>query len=200
MRLSLHDAAGKPWALFAIKSSPNLNLRRDLWIVILSVLTAILWIYEIGLLLNHRYSVSTKNLYKLDSVKMLERAYKQVPAKSTVPDAIEFEDENRKTFIISGTRYRAIRKNSRLYDTLQYGNIAMTILTDKVGYANYYIKDKTKPIEVYDVVLGQTSFIDLNKANRFEYSRHILVLISYSAVYIVCLAVYLNSRRKMRTT
>jgi len=79
-----------------------LNLRRDLWIVILSILAAILWTYEIKRLLNNRYSLSTKNLYKLDSVKMLERAYKQIPAKSTVPDAIEFEDENRKTFIISG--------------------------------------------------------------------------------------------------
>jgi len=49
----------------------------------------------------------------------------------------------------------------------------MTILTDKVGYANYFDKNNRRPIEVYDLVLGQTSFIELDQANRFEHSRHI---------------------------
>ena len=126
---------------------------------------------------------------------MLERAYKKFAAKSPIPD-IEFEDGKRKTFLLDGPRYSAIPKNSKLYDTLQYSGLVMTILTDKKGYFDYFNDNNHDPIEVYNVIVGKTSFIELNHINNSEHSRRISLLIFFTIVYVISLIFYFYYKKK----
>src|SRR5688572_4021166 len=67
----------------------------------------------------YRYS----DLHKIDSVKLLDRAFF---AGGRSGKRIQFNDENNKTFRISGSSYSAIIDKDSLYDTLQYSNSIMT--------------------------------------------------------------------------
>lgn len=108
--------------------------------------------------------------------------------------SIEFEDESRKTFSISSSRYSALSKTSNLYDTLQYSGLVMNVFTDQEGYDRYYNKNNSNKIEVYDIQIGGTSFINLAEVNSKEYNSRLSTMIFISIVYGICLIFYFYKR------
>lgn len=125
---------------------------------------------------------------------MLTRAFIVVAGKSS--KSIEFEDENRKTFSISGPRHSTLAKKSGLYDTLQYSNLVMSVFTSREGYNKYNDKSNDDKIEVYDIQIGETSFINLDEVNSKEYDRRLSLVIFFSIAYGISLIFYFHNRMK----
>ena len=143
---------------------------------------------------NGSYILRQADLFKIDSVKMLSRAYIIGGGKSS--KSIEFDDENRKTFSISGPRHSALSKKSRLYDTLQYSGLIMSVLTDKEGFDRFKNKKNSEKINVYDIQIGGTSFINLEEVNNKEYDRRLSLVIFFSIAYGIYLIFYFHYRMK----
>lgn len=143
------------------------------------------------------YSVNKNDLFKIDSVRMLSRAFMLTGKNSR---GIEFEDEKRKTFIITGSRYDAITDESKLYDTLQYSALIMTVFTNKTGLDNYCSKDNTDKIEVYNIQVGETYFINLNNINKNEHDNRKSTIVFLLAAYCVALVYYFRQRMKNNNT
>ena len=126
--------------------------RNTVFIVIATAILIVALAFQFNSLNTGSYAVNKNEIFKIDSVKMLTRAFMLTGKNSK---GIEFEDENKKTFTITGSRYDAISDESKLYDTLQYSALVMTVFTDKTGVDNYRNKDNTDNIEVYNIV-GET--------------------------------------------
>jgi hypothetical protein len=143
-------------------------------------------IFQISILQNKSYVLTKADLFTLDSVRMLSRAY--IIGKSR---AIKFDDETNKTFWISGSRNSAVADFSKLYDTLQYSELVMKIYTDKTGYNNYIDKQNSNPIEVYGIEIGNKSYISLSGVNKNQRQGEITILIFCSVVYCIFLSIHL---------
>lgn len=125
---------------------------------------------------------------------MLSRAFIVGNGKSST--SIEFEDENGKTFSINGPRYTALSGKSDLYDTLQYSRLVISVLTDKEGLGRYNNKSDNSKIDVYDIRIGATSFISLDRINKEEHDRRLSLIIFFSIAYGIYLLVYFHYRKK----
>jgi hypothetical protein len=125
---------------------------------------------------------------------MLSRAYIIGGGKSS--KSIEFEDEKRNTYSISGPRHSALSKKSELYDTLQYSGLTMSVLTDKEGFESYKNKSNSDKIDVYDIQIGGASFISLDEVNSKEYNRILSLVIFFSIAYGIYLIFYFHYKMK----
>ena len=141
--------------------------------------------------------LTKSDLFPIDSVRMLSRAYIIGGGKSS-SKSIQFDDETYKTFWITSSRYLAVNDFSKLYDTLQYSDLVMKIYTDKGGYNNHFDKRNKDKIEVYGIEVGNTSYIPLNDINKEERGRRTSILIFFTVAY--CIFVLVHFVRIWRTT
>ncbi|SHG05162.1 hypothetical protein SAMN02745131_04190 [Flavisolibacter ginsengisoli DSM 18119] len=146
-------------------------------------------ISQIIVLLNKSYVLTKSDLFHIDSVRMLSRAYIIGGGKSS-SKSIQFGDETYKTFWITSSRYLAVNDFSRLYDTLQYSDLVMKIYTDKEGYNNYFDKKNKDKIEVYGIEVGNTSYIPLDDINEEESGRRTSILIFFTIAYFIFVLVH----------
>lgn len=130
---------------------------------------------------------------RIDNIKLAGRAYTNSPARANGPNQIEFHDYKEHEFLISGSNFKAIDTN-QLYDTLKYDGIVFSILTDENGYKTFYKINNDRRIEVYDIIIGNTSFIKLEKINNAELNKRYFHLILLFATYISCLIYYFWSK------
>jgi hypothetical protein len=154
-------------------------------------------IFQITALSRKSYVLTKSDLFPIDSVRMLSRAYKG--GTKTTTD-IHFDDETYKTFWITGSRYQAITDTeiSKLYDTLQYSDLVMKIYTDKEGYKNYFDKNNKDKIEVYGIEIGGREYIPIDKVNKDEREGRISILIFFTIAY--CIFILIHLVRVLRTT
>jgi hypothetical protein len=138
---------------------------------------------------NKSYVLTKSDLFPIDSVRMLSRAYIIGGGKSS-SKSIQFDDETYKTFWITSSRYLAVNDFSRLYDTLQYSDLVMKIYTDKEGYKNYFDKKNKDKIEVYGIEVGNTSYIPLDDINKEERGRRTSILIFFTIAYFIFVLVH----------
>lgn len=142
-------------------------------------------------------SVLTKSdLYKLDSVKMLERAYYVHSAKMST-SGIEFEDSRYKSFRITGSSWNTIINRNELYDTLQYSQTYLTIFTNKEGFKNYYSKNNNDKIDVLGLDIGIKSYIKLNELNDDDKKRKYEMMLFFSFFYVIFLLIHFYRILKM---
>jgi hypothetical protein len=167
------------------------NLKRDLWIVLVTVIAITFWSIQ---LTKKVTQIHSNDLYKLDSIRLLSRAFTNGPAKSNRPNEIEFEDETRKLFKISGSRFSA--SSPSLYDKLQYSELVMTILTDKKGYSDYLNSRDKNPIQVYNIIIDSVSYIDIEGINNSENSKRSTSFIATFIIYCIILTFYFYYRNK----
>jgi hypothetical protein len=139
-------------------------------------------IFQIIALSSKSYVITKSDLFRIDNVRMLSRAYIIGGGKSS-SKSIQFEDEAYKTYWITSSRYLAVNDFSKLYDTLQYSDLVMRIYTDKEGYNNYFDKRKKDKIEVYGIEVGNTSYIPLDDINKEERGRRTSILIFFTVAY-----------------
>jgi hypothetical protein len=165
--------------------------RNTVFIIIATATLLVALAFQFSSLNTGSYAVNKKDIFKIDSVRMLSRAFLLTGKNNR---GIEFEDEKRKTFIISGTRYDVI--SEKLYDTLQYSDLVMSVFTDKTGAEKYRNKDNNDKIEVYNIQIGETSFIDLNRINKQEYNNRQSTIIFISAAYCFAAVYYFRQRKK----
>lgn len=169
-------------------------------LLILSTATIIylmICIFQIVALVSKSYVLSKSDLFPIDNVRMLSRAYIIGGGKSS-SKSIQFDDETYKTFWITSSRYLAVNDFSKLYDTLQYSDLVMKIYTDKEGYNNYFDKRNKDKIEVYGIEVGNTSYIPLDDINKEERGRRTSILIFFTVAY--CIFVLVHFVRIWRTT
>lgn len=141
---------------------------------------------------NSKYQLRTEELTRLDNVKLMSRAYYQYAAKSNGPSGIEFEDEKGRNYVITSSRFKAI-DGQDLYDTLKYSNLEFSVLTDKAG-AKIFNSTSKDNIEVYDIIVGDKSFITSTDVNEAEKTRRSSLLIFSLVVYCGCLIFYFKKR------
>ena len=163
----------------------------NIFLLISTVVVFLICVTQINSLNSKSYILKQPDFFKIDSVKMLTRAF--LIGKSSAR-SIEFEDESGKTFSISSSRYDALSKTSNLYDTLQYSALVMNVFTDKEGNDRYYNKNNSDKIEVYDIQIGETFFINLAEVNSEEYDRRSSITITFFIVYGICLIFYFYKR------
>ena len=154
-------------------------------------------ISQIIALVNKSYVLTKTDLFPIDSIRMLSRAYIIGGGKSS-SKSIQFSDETYKTFWITSSRYLAINDLSKLYDTLQYSDLIMKIYTGKDGYNNYFDKRNKDKIEVYGIEVGNTSYIPLDYINKEERRLGTSILIFFTVAY--CIFVLVHLVRIWRTT
>lgn len=169
----------------------SLQSRNNAFLVLATATLLIVLLFQFSSLNKNSYAVNKKDIFKIDSVRMLSRAFFLIGKNNR---GIEFEDEKRKTFIISGTRYDV--RSEKLYDTLQYSDLVISVFTDKTGVENYRNKDSNDKIEVYNIQIGETSFIDLNRINKQEYYNRRSTIIFISAAYCFAWVYYYRHRKK----
>jgi hypothetical protein len=155
-------------------------------------------IFQVSALTNKSYILTRSDVFSIDSVKMLSRAFQISTGTKTSSRSIEFQDEKYKTFSIDGIYYDAIVERQKLYDTLQYSELLMQIFTDKNGYHDYFEKRNNDKIKVYGIMVGNKSFMSLDSINKKERDRRISILIYFSVAYSIFLLIYLV--RVLRTT
>lgn len=172
----------------------SLPSRNNAFIVLATATLIIVLLFQFSSLNTGSYAVNKKDIFKIDSVRMLSRAFLLTGKNSR---GIEFEDEKRKTFIISGTRYGVMP--DKLYDTLQYSDLVMSVFTDRTGFENYHNKDNADKIEVYNIQIGETLFIDLNRINKQEEDKRRSTIIFLSAAYCFALVYYFRQRKKKQS-
>jgi hypothetical protein len=140
------------------------------------------------------YVINNSELYKIDSVKMLDRAFYLTASKSSSKSGIEFEDLKYKTFRIEGSSWNALREKKNLYDTMQYSSLIMTIYTDKQGYNNYVNKNDDSKIKVFGLKIANKDFINLDDVNVDAKGRIFFIIIILSVLYLLFILLYLNNR------
>ena len=117
------------------------------------------------------------------------RAYTNSPARANGPAEIEFRDDKEHHLVIRGSNYKAI-DGRELYDTLKYDGLVFSILTNENGYKTFYQRNSTNKIEVYDVIIGGTSYINLDDINNAELNRRYSHLVALFIIYSICLIFY----------
>lgn len=155
-------------------------------------------IFQVPALISKSYILTKPDVFSIDSVQMLSRAFKVSNGTKTPSHSIEFQDEKYKTFSIDGIYYDAIVDREELYDTLQYSELVMQIFTDKNGYRNYFEKRNNDKIKVYGIKVGNKSYMSLDNINKKERGRRISILIYFSVAYCIFLLIHLE--RVLRTT
>jgi hypothetical protein len=171
------------------KFHPKYN--NNIVLLITTVVAFLICVTQINSLNSKSYILRQTDFFGIDSVKMLAKAFL---IGNSSGRSIEFEDENRKTFSISDSRYDALSKTSNLYDTLQYSALVMKVFTNKEGYDRYFNESNSDKIEVYDIQIGETSYINLAEVNREEYNSRLATIIFIAKVYGICLIYYLYKR------
>jgi hypothetical protein len=172
------------------------KIKNNIFLVFSTTIALLVFMFQLESLNSKSYIYKQADYFKIDSVKMLTRAFIISVGGKSSSKSIEFEDENRKTFSISSSRYSALSNKSKLYDTLQYSSLVMSVLTDKAGYDNYYNKNNSDKIEVYDIQIGGMSFINLAEINNKEYDNRLSTIFFISIVYGACLIFYFYKRLK----
>jgi hypothetical protein len=164
-------------------SSLNFIIIKRSLLIIISLLFVVFITTEIFKLKNKTYSIKESELYKLDSIKLMDKAYLFRAGKNT-SDRYEFVDKNDFPFIIDQS-YNSIINKSQTYDTLQYSTTVLTVYTDKEGYENYSKGNKSTDIEVYQFAIGNKKYIDIEKLNNFKREVINELLIFFSIIYLI---------------
>jgi hypothetical protein len=147
-------------------------------------------------LLGKSYVLTKSDLFPIDSVRMLSRAY-IIGGGKTSSKSIQFDDETYRTFSITGPRYLAITDFSTLYDTLQYSGVVMKVYTNKQGHSNYFDKNSKDKIEVYGIEVGNKSYISLDDISKKEKVRTTSILSFCTIAY--CIFFLIHFLRVSRT-
>ena len=120
----------------------------------------------------------------------------KISGQNAIPPNVHVVAISGNTITLSNEVTSALSNKSSLYDTLQYSSLVMSVLTDKAGYDNYYNKNNSDKIEVYDIQIGGMSFINLAEINNEEYDNRLSTIIFISVVYGACLIFYFYKRLK----
>ncbi len=156
----------------------------------LFILTGVtsLYIYLMGSLLmeikTKSYFINRTELYKLDPVKLLSKAYDVGGPKSGT--SYIFDDETFKTFVIAGMA----DISSELREKLKFSETVMTVYTDKEGYENYFKKDSKNEIKVFELIIGNKRYIDADNISINRGEQKNISLYVYSFLYLLFLIVH----------
>jgi hypothetical protein len=143
------------------------------------------------------YVLNKSDLCKIDTVKLLDRAFYLHSGNNYQVSGIEFEDKNYKNFRITGSSWNKLQDGRQLYDTLQYNGLTMTILTDKDGYAHYFDKTNNNNIDVLGLTIADKSYIKLNDLNNDDKDRKCDMIIFFSITYCIFLFIHFYRVLKM---
>ncbi|RYE02199.1 MAG: hypothetical protein EOP50_00625 [Sphingobacteriales bacterium] len=174
---------------------PDLKFKRDVLLLASTMFVIAVWAYNLPIAFGSQDKVK-EAAFRLDSVRMLERAYSLTAARSSVISAYEFQDESHHNFRLEEPYLSGIISGSRLYDTLQYSNLVMTIVTDKEGFKNFQRPSKD-PISIHGIKVGGMDFIDSRRVKAQVRKAARDTSIFSALVYIVVICVYFYKRRRV---
>lgn len=167
------------------------NLIRLILIVIFSFF-GFFALRDVYSLTSKSYLIGSNKLVRLDTLELLNRAYKYSGGKGS-PSRLEFESTNRHNFRISGERFFAVSDINKLTDTLMYHGTKFLVYTDKDGLENY--KDNSKSlIEVYQFLLDGKQYIDISRTNQLSQNKLIRAMFLWTALIGVILFAILRKR------
>lgn len=157
---------------------------RLLCFAIISLLYLAFLVFQLSKLKNGSYNIDESKLYKLDTIKLIDKAYLIKLGKNSSARRYEFKDENFFSFSISNRQYQAITEKKFVYDTLQNCNTVVTLYTDKDGLDNYINGQKSRIIPVYQLAIRGKKYIDIDKCNIWEKGEIIELILVYLGIYI----------------
>lgn len=150
-------------------------------------------------LLTEKYKVSEKNLVRLDSIRILGKAYQLSDENSYQASSVEFEDLHQKSFRIGAPALAAAVHRQFLLDTLQYSATVMTIYTDKEGAAIYHSASDQSTINVYGLEINHIPQIETSKITGDQKGSLLFSLATYSILYVgALLLIFFRGNRETK--
>ena len=140
-------------------------------------------------LVSKTYFIDESKLYKLDTFHLYNRAYITSDgaagrhSRSEFRRQLQFQSTNGYSFAIRGNTFESISKMERLKNVLLYDDnsfIANTTLNHDVAFIPYTSKEVFEEykstaypihIEVSQLQIGNTKYIDINQLNNLSRSR-----------------------------
>ncbi len=166
-----------------IKITKSVSKRSYIAFIIVSCIYVVVFLFQIHTLYAKTYELHSNELVKIDSVRMLSRAY------STKSRDIDFEGEMRKSFRIGGASSSAIDDFKELYDTMQMSSLVMKIATDQSGVNAYFDPSNRDIIKVYGLEIGNKSYISIERLNEEERKNRKSLLAFISLFYVAFLVI-----------
>ncbi|MDB5202973.1 MAG: hypothetical protein JWQ27_2382 [Ferruginibacter sp.] len=122
--------------------------------------------------------IATTDLYRIDSVRLINKAVKVPRGKGSSAFYYEFDDEAGNTFVIPSNVFEAASSPDLLEDTLQYSAAVLQVYTDKAGIKSYRSNSRESYIHIYQIELNNKPVIDLVllQDNRIKFKQMIQVI------------------------
>lgn len=147
-------------------------MRRKLPFLILLIPAVFILFYFVKAyeLFSKSYYVEETKLYKTDTFHLFTRAFESsdLGGRGSSKPKLVFESANKYSFVIDGNFYAAITDRKKLEDTLMYHDTKFTVFTDKKNYDEYKKSKKPIFIKVYQIQIGDTKYIDIQKLNKIS--------------------------------
>lgn len=157
----------KRWTLTSIKKVMHKKVPLILlWLSVSALL--VYYFFNFYQLISRAYYVNETELIKVDTFQLYTRAFRSSDGgggKSHSESKLIFEDVKRNSFAIDGGIFQAITDEKKLEDTLMYHNLKFTVFSDKDTYNNYTKSKVPIFIRVYQIQIGDTKYIDINRMN-----------------------------------
>ena len=147
-----------------------------IFFIAITALYSVTVLYLFWSLSSHSYVIDESKLYRLDSIKIQDKAYYSNGIKSG--ESYYFEDTERMPFLIGGDICHCFIGKTFIYDTLRYNGTVLTIYTDKDGYIDYTKRNKwVHHINVYQFYIGNRKCVDMNALSLSNKERDRLMII-----------------------
>lgn len=148
----------------------------SVWLIIAGCL--LYYFINIYHLLAKTYYFDESQLYPVDTFHLLGRAHRDVDnfSSRTISSRskLVFKSTNGYSFSIDKNIYDAIIDQDQLEDTLMYHDLKFTIFTNKEYYDKYHHSDNPIYIRVFQIRIGDTNYIDINRLNEIRKSGTLL--------------------------
>ncbi len=132
-------------------------------------------------LVNKTYVIDESKLYRIDSVKLMSKAF-GLPGKGS-NTGFEFDDERGFNYIVSGESCTSITNKKLVRDSFKYSALVLTVYTNKEGINDYIKSLKSRTIEVFQLSIANTKYIDINNLNKCRKKTMTKSLLVFSLLF-----------------
>jgi hypothetical protein len=137
------------------------------------------YITNVYALIAKTYYVNEADLHRIDTFHLFGRAHEETKhvGKYSSKSYLAFESTNGYSFSIADNAFLAIKDKQKLEDTLMYHNIKFTVFSNRENYNNYRNNKKPMLLEVYQMQIGDTKYIDNSFLNKLLKGDKLLVVL-----------------------
>ncbi len=165
---------------------------QSLIIGLIAIGFAIYYITNVYELIAKTYYVDEAGLYRIETFHLSGSAHEETKnaGRYSSKSYLAFESTNGYSFSIADNVFLAIKNKQKLEDTLSYHDIKFTVFSNRENYNNYRSHKEPIFLEVYQVQIGNTKYIDVSLLNKLLKGDRLLIMF-YTPLTIIFFGVLL---------